>query len=250
MKPIGLALVALFAAAGHLAPAQAQTGYKSIIAQAIDAQGGVDRAACAEGTVDQGRRRPLGYRAIRRSRTASRAFSAIRRSRSRGIWRTARPAAIGTARRSIPSIEHVKYTEVVTPKLGYVVNDKGANQPMSGIRIATGAARAERDIADAPAQGDGRARRRAAAGQRTARQDADAGDRICRRRSELYDLVRPQEQAAGGGAHARRRQHRRRLDFDVVLGDWKPVGGVKIAARAVVSARNGVRDRQGSPTRR
>ena len=35
-----------------------------------------------------------------------------------------------------PAVEKIKYTDVVTPTLGYVIDDKGASKPMSGIRVA------------------------------------------------------------------------------------------------------------------
>ena len=35
-----------------------------------------------------------------------------------------------------PAVEKIKYTDVITPTLGYVIDDKGASKPMSGIRVA------------------------------------------------------------------------------------------------------------------
>ena len=35
-----------------------------------------------------------------------------------------------------PAVEKIKYTDVVTPTVGYVIDDKGASKPMSGIRVA------------------------------------------------------------------------------------------------------------------
>ena len=56
-----------------------------------------------------------------------------------------------------------------------------------------------------------------------------SGDRVPCRDDALHRPVRPHQQAAGGGAHARRRSHLRRFRLRLVLGDWKSVGGAQLA---------------------
>jgi len=43
-----------------------------------------------------------------------------------------------------PAVEKVKFTEVVTPGLGYAIDDKGASKPMSSIRVAAALRELER----------------------------------------------------------------------------------------------------------
>src|SRR3977135_316542 len=35
-----------------------------------------------------------------------------------------------------PAVERLKYSEITTPTFGVLIDDKGAQQPMSGIRLA------------------------------------------------------------------------------------------------------------------
>lgn len=131
-----VALIALLAMLAPLSPAWAQSGYRALLEQSVQAQGGVAamralkalsiKAEAAhwdtgQSLVPGGEPRFLG------NSTIAMEWDLVT-GQARIAW---------DREKKYPSIERVKYTEVVTPNLGFVVNDKGVAQPMSRIRIAT-----------------------------------------------------------------------------------------------------------------
>ncbi len=137
------ALAVLLLSLGSTPPAHAQSGHRGLIEQAVQAQGGAaalralkslsikaDAAHWDTGQslVPGGEPRFLGNSAI------SMVWD-VANGQARSEW---------DREKKYPSIERVKYTEIVTPGLGFVVNEKGVAQPMSGIRIATALRELER----------------------------------------------------------------------------------------------------------
>ena len=98
-----------------------------------------------------------------------------------------------------PAVERLKFSEITTPTFGVVIDDKGVQQPMSGIRLA--AHLRERDRASLAGAGARRpAKHRGAAGSE-ARRSHVAGGFNQEPHEHLYCPVRPHDEAAGGGPH-------------------------------------------------
>jgi glyoxylase-like metal-dependent hydrolase (beta-lactamase superfamily II) len=127
-----------------------------------------------------------------------------------------------------PAVEKIKYTDVITPALGYVIDDKGASKPMSGIRVAATLRELERASPTLLLRALDKSGLRAAANQKLGNKTlravsfADGGANF----TVLFDpqtklpaaiRTRDDDNIAGDST------------YDLVPSDWKAVGGVKIA---------------------
>jgi hypothetical protein len=141
MKYAVLLSAALLVGAGGLAPVEAQQGI-DLVKQAVAAQGGATalRALKAVAIESKGQHWEPGqsYQPGGEQRFLGDSAISI-------TWDLSKDAARSVWDRSMkyPAVERLKYTEVVMPDLGMVVNDKGT-QPMSGIRVATSLRELER----------------------------------------------------------------------------------------------------------
>jgi hypothetical protein len=141
MKYALLLSAALLVGTGTVAPAQAQQGI-DLVKQAVAAQGGAEalRNLKTVGITARGQHWEPGqsYAPGGESRFLGDADIKV-------TWDLASGAARSAWDRSMkyPAVETIKYTEVVRPDIGMVVNDKGT-QPMSGIRVAASLRELER----------------------------------------------------------------------------------------------------------
>jgi glyoxylase-like metal-dependent hydrolase (beta-lactamase superfamily II) len=123
----------------------------------------------------------------------------------------------------------IKYTETVLPSLGYVTDEKGANQPMSGIRVATHQRELERASPWLLVKAmDESSKVRAAGSQRLGQQSMPAVSYsdgpttfiiLFDPKTHLPAAVRTRDDDNINGDS----------NFDLVLTDWKAVGRVQIA---------------------
>ena len=141
MKYALLLSAALLVGAGGVAPVEAQQGI-DLVKQAVAAQGGAEalRALKAVAIAAQGQHWEPGQSYQPGGEPRFLGDSAITIT-----WDLSKDAARSAWDRSMkyPAVERLKYTEVVMPDLGMVVNDKGT-QPMSGIRVAASLRELER----------------------------------------------------------------------------------------------------------
>ena len=131
---LSISAALLLLAVGQPAPAQAQSP-RELVNQAIAAEGGIDAL------------RGLKALAIKadamhwepgQSKTADGEPRMLGNTTLTITWDLANGMARTQWDRDMkyPAVEKIKYTDVVTPTLGYVIDDKGASKPMSGIRVA------------------------------------------------------------------------------------------------------------------
>src|SRR5438093_13049425 len=123
----------------------------------------------------------------------------------------------------------IKYTETVLPALGYVTDEKGSSQPMSGIRVATHQRELQRASPWLLAKAmDESGKVRAAGTQRLGQQSlpavayADGTTTftiLFDPKTHLPAAVRTRDDDNVNGDS----------NFDLVLTDWKPVGRVQLA---------------------
>ncbi len=128
-----------------------------------------------------------------------------------------------------PAVEKIKYTDVVTPTLGYVVDDKGASKPMSGIRIAATLRELERASPTLLLKAlDAKSGLRAAGNQKLGGKTlravsfVDGGTNftvLFDPQSKLPAAIRTRDDDNIAGDSI----------YDLVPSDWKAVGGVKVA---------------------
>src|SRR5262245_65730786 len=115
-------------------PAQAQSA-RDMVNQAIAAQGGADalRALKALSIKADATHTEPGQ-----SKTAGGEPRFLGNTTLTIVWDLANDMARTTWDRDMkyPAVEKIKFTDVVTPSLGYVIDDKGASKPMSSIRAA------------------------------------------------------------------------------------------------------------------
>ncbi len=224
---LALALsVALLLALGQPQTAHAQ--HKELIAQAVAAQGGAPalralklvwlKADAAHWDVGQtlvpgGEPRFLGNSTIEM------------------VWDLANGQARSTWDRDkkYPFPRRDRFTEVVLPTLGYVIDDKGESRPMSGIRVATALRELERISPLLMLQ--------VMEAQRGVRPLANE---LLNKRAMLaigYEhgnsnfiiLLDPTTKLPAAIRTREDDNVEGDSNFDVVFGDWKTVGGVKIA---------------------
>jgi hypothetical protein len=163
MKAAVSASAALLLAALQPQPAQAQS-VRELINQGIAAAGGVEALRALKALT-------IKADALHWEPGQSKVSGGEPRFLGHSTLTLAWDLANGTARtewdrdKKYPAIEKVRYTEVVTPALGYLVDDNGARKPMSGIRAAAALRELERasptlllKMLDAIAREDGRKR--------------------------------------------------------------------------------------------
>ena len=125
---------ALLLALGQLAPAQAQSP-RELVNQTIAAEGGLDalrglKALAIKADAmhwEPGQSKAAGGEPRMLGNTALTITWDLANGMARTEW---------DRDMKYPAVEKIKYTDVVTPTLGYVIDDKGASKPMSGIRVA------------------------------------------------------------------------------------------------------------------
>ena len=134
MKYLLWTSAALLLAISQPPPAQAQSA-RELVNQAIAAQGGADalRALKALSIKADATHTEPGQ-----SKTAGGEPRFLGNTTLTIVWDLANDMARTTWDRDMkyPAVEKSKYTDVITPSLGYVIDDKGASKPMSSIRAA------------------------------------------------------------------------------------------------------------------
>jgi glyoxylase-like metal-dependent hydrolase (beta-lactamase superfamily II) len=217
---------ALLAGVAGLTPVQAQQGI-DLVKQAVAAQGGAEalRALKTISIKAEGQHWEPGQ-----SYTPGGEARFLGDSQIAITWDLANRAARSVWDRSMkyPAVETIKYTEVVRPDIGEVTNDKGS-QPMSGIRVA--AALRELDRAsptlllralDAPHSVSALKDQPFGEVTQPAVAITDRGTTF----TVLFDRVthlpvavrtRDDDHIYGDS------------DYDLVMDDWRDVGGVKVA---------------------
>ncbi|MGZ3359320.1 MAG: hypothetical protein ACXU84_08290 [Xanthobacteraceae bacterium] len=218
---------ALLMAAGQLGPAQAQAP-RELVNQAIAAEGGLDALRGLKGLA-------IKADALHWEPGQSKAAGGEPRLLGNTTLTITWDLANGMARTEwdrdmkYPAVEKIKYTDVITPALGYVIDDKGASKPMSGIRVAATLRELERASPTLLIRAlDAKSGLRAAANQKLGNKTlravsfADGGANF----TVLFDpqtklpaaiRTRDDDNIAGDST------------YDLVPSDWKAVGGVKIA---------------------
>ena len=203
--------VALVFGAALVQPAAAQSGV-DLVKQAVAAQGGAAALSAAKTTIIKGEAKHW---------EPGQSYSPTGEAKFLGD--SAYTQTVDNATRTVridwdrdmkyPAVERIKFSEITTPTFGVVIDDKGAQTPMSGIRLA--AHLRERDRASPrlllralndPAEHHG-------AGGPASRRPHVAGGVDQDPRRHLHRAVRPHDASAGGGAHPRRRQRLRRLQL-------------------------------------
>ena len=129
-----LPAVALAFAATQIEPAAAQSGV-DLVKQAVAAQGGAAALSAAKSTTIKGEAKHW---------EPGQSYSATGEARFIGdstytqtVDNTARMARVDWDRdMKYPAVERLKFSEITSPDFGVVIDEKGAQQPMSGIRLA------------------------------------------------------------------------------------------------------------------
>jgi hypothetical protein len=134
MKYLLWTSAALLLAISQPPPAQAQSA-RDLVNQAIAAQGGADalRALKALSIKADATHTEPGQ-----SKTAGGEPRFLGNTTLTITWDLVNDMARTTWDRDMkyPAVEKIKFTDVITPSLGYVIDDKGASKPMSSIRAA------------------------------------------------------------------------------------------------------------------
>jgi hypothetical protein len=116
-------------------PAAAQSGV-DLVKQAVAAQGGAAAIGAAKSTIIKGEAKhwepgqsyaPTGEPKFLGDSTYTQTVDNVNRT-ARIDW---------DRDMKYPAVERLKYSEITTPAFGVLVDDKGAQQPMSGIRLAS-----------------------------------------------------------------------------------------------------------------
>lgn len=228
MKHALMISTALLLALGHGQPASAQSGPLDLVKQAVEAQGGVDALHALKTLVGKGEAKHW---------EPGQSNSVNGESRFLGDA-TVTVAADLTARTlradwdrdmKYPAVEKLKYSEIIYPTYGAVVDDKGEAKPMSGIRLAS---HWRELVREAPTL---LVRCLESPQSISAIEDQKLGDQtlpavaytngsnkyiiMFDRTTKLPAAVRTRDEDNIWGDS----------NYDMVLGDWKTVGGVKIA---------------------
>jgi hypothetical protein len=218
---------ALLMAAGQPGPAQAQAP-RELVNQAITAEGGLDALRGLKGLA-------INADALHWEPGQSKAAGGEPRLLGNTTLTITWDLANGMARTEwdrdmkYPAVEKIKYTDVITPALGYVIDDKGASKPMSGIRVAATLRELERASPTLLLRAlDANSGLRAAANQKLGNKTlravsfADGGTNftvLFDPQSKLPAAIRTRDDDNIAGDST----------YDLVPSDWKAVGGVKIA---------------------
>jgi hypothetical protein len=224
---LSLSAALLAGAAGlGLGPVQAQQGL-DLVKEAVAAQGGAEalRGLKTVAIKIQGQHWEPGQSYMPDGEARFLGDSAISVT-----WDLAKDAARTAWERDMkyPAVEKLKYTEVVMPNLGMVVNDKGT-QPMSAIRVAASLREIERaspvlllraldapqNLAALPDQTFGEVALPAVAFTDRGTRFVIMFDRV----THLPVAVRTRDDDNIHGDS----------NYDMVVDDWRDVGGVKVA---------------------
>ena len=223
-----LLIAALLLAMSQQPLALAQSA-DNLVKQAVAAQGGADALRGLKG---------LAIRGDARFWEPGQSFAAVGEPRFLGDATFAITWDLAGGRASIawdrdqkypdPPVK-MKYTETLLPTLGYVTDDKGSNQAMSGIRVAAQRRELERASPWLLVRAlDESSKLRAAGSQRLGSQSLPAvsyGDGgttftiLFDGRTHLPAAIRTRDDDNIHGDS----------NYDLVLADWKAVGGAQIA---------------------
>ena len=128
-----------------------------------------------------------------------------------------------------PAVEKIRYAEVITPSLGYVIDDKNASKPMSAIRVAATLRELERASPTLLLKAlDAKSGLKAAGNQKLGAKTmravsfTDGGTNftvLIDPQSKLPAAIRTRDDDNISGNST----------YDLVSSDWKTVGGVKVA---------------------
>ena len=199
MLRILVATVALVFGAALAQPATAQSGV-DLARQSVAAQGGAAALSAAKTTIIKGEAKHW---------EPGQSYSPTGEARFLGdstytqtVDNATRTARVDWDRdMKYPAVERLKYSEITTPTFGVLIDDKGAQQPMSGIRLAAHLRERER------ASPRLLVRALEAPDSISALPDQTIGDRslpavsIKTRAGTFICPVRPHDASAGGGPH-------------------------------------------------
>ena len=223
---LSISAALLLLAVGQPAPAQAQSP-RELVNQAIAAEGGLDALRGLKA---------LAIKAVAmhwepgQSKTADGEPRMLGNTTLTITWDLANGMARTQWDRDMkyPAVEKIKYTDVVTPTLGYVIDDKGASKPMSGIRVAATLRELERASPTLLLKAlDAKSGLRAAGNQKLGSKTlravgfVDGGTNftvLFDPQSKLPAAIRTRDDDNIAGDSI----------YDLVPSDWKAVGGVKV----------------------
>src|SRR5262245_14687617 len=231
-------VAALLLAMSQAQPALAQDGANDLIKQAIAAQGGADALRALKGLAIKGEARfwepEQSEKAGGEPRFLGDATFTMTWDLEKGMARTEWDR---DQKYPDPPVK-LKYTETVSPSLGYVTDDKGS-QAMSGIRVAAHLRELERaspwllvKAMNAPKSVASLSNQKLGKQSLPAVSFLDGGTKFAilfDSKTHLPAAIRTRDDDNIHGDS----------DYDLVLGDWKVVGGVKVA-HLLSYQRNGV----------
>src|SRR5262245_6833227 len=209
-------------------PAHAQSSARDIVNQAVAAQGGADALRGLQTIAikadamhwEPGQSKEAGAEPRFLGNTAL----AITWDLAKGSARTEWDRDL-----KYPAVEKLKFTEVVTPALGYVIDDKGASRPMSSIRVAATLRELERasptlllKMMDEPKNV------RPLPNQRLGKQTLPALG-FAGGATNFIVLIDPQSKLPAAIRTRDDDNIAGDSSYDLVLSDWKAVGGAQIA---------------------
>jgi glyoxylase-like metal-dependent hydrolase (beta-lactamase superfamily II) len=227
MKYALLLSAALLVATGQAQPALAQSP-ADLLRQGIEAQGGADALRAIKFVIQ---------RADAKHWEPGQSHSV--NGESRFLGDSTYTLTVDTANRIVrydwdrdmkyPAVERVKYTEITTPTYGAVIDEKGTATPMSGIRLTAqnregrrGASQLLLRALESPQSVSAIADQKLGNQTLPAVQYTDGPNKyiiIFDRATKLPAAVRTIDQDNIWGDS----------NYDMILGDWKSVGNVKIA---------------------
>jgi len=226
MKYVGAVSAALLLAVVQSQPAQSQTAHE-LVNQAIAAQGGIDALRSLKGLSIKAE---AMHWEPAQSKVAGGEPRFLGNSTVASSWDLAKGMSRAEWDRDMkyPEVEKLKYTEVITPTLGFVTDDKGS-KPASGIRVAAALRELKRasptllvDVLDAKNGVRRLANEKLGNKQFPAIGFTDGG-------TNFTILIDPQTKLP---AAIRTRDDDNTFgdsNYDLIPSDWKEVGGVKIA---------------------
>jgi len=227
MKYLLWTSAALLLAISQPPPAQAQSP-RDMVNQAISAQGGAD---ALRGLKALAIKADANHWEPGQSKTAGGEPRLLGNTTLTSTWDLVNDMARTEWDRDMkyPAVEKIKYTEVVTPTLGYVIDDKGASKPMSSIRVAAALRELERASPTLLLEAlDAKSGLKAAGSQKLGGKTLRAVS-FNERGTNFIVLFDPQTKLPA----AIRTRDDDNIDgdstYDLVPSDWKAVGGAKVA---------------------
>ena len=191
--------VALVLGAALASPAAAQSGV-DLVKQAVAAQGGAAAIGSAKTTIIKGEAKhwepgqsysPTGEAKFLGDSTYTQTVDNVNRT-TRIDW---------DRDMKYPAVERTKFSEITTAMFGVVIDGKGAQQPMSGIRLATHLRERERASPRLLMRALNAPESITALGDQTVGGRSLPAVSIKTRAGRLYGPVRPHHASAGGGPH-------------------------------------------------